>query len=222
MMFTLSTFYKSDEWESFRKVVIFERLNDQGETVCEYCHKPIVKKYDIILHHKRELTESNVNDYNVSLNPDNIMLIHHRCHNQIHERFGYQRARNVYIVYGSPCSGKTTWVHENAGDNDLILDIDAIWQFISVCDKFHKPNRLKENMFGIRDCILEQIKMRVGKWQNAYVIGGYPNKHDRERLADLLGAQLIFIDTEQETCMSRAPNDDWIRFIEDWFDDFIP
>lgn len=221
-MFTLSTFYKSDEWESFRKVVIFERLNDQGETVCEYCQKPIVKKYDIILHHKQELTESNVNDYNVSLNPDNIMLIHHKCHNKIHERFGNEWRRRVYIVYGSPCSGKTTWVRENAGSNDIILDMDSIWECISINDKTCKSNRLKQNVFGIRDCILEQIKMRVGKWQNAFVIGGYPSKYERERIADLLGAELIFIDTEQETCMSMAPNDEWIRFIEDWFADFIP
>ena len=221
-MFTLSTFYKSDEWESFRRVIMNERLDENGDIVCEQCHKPIIKKYDIILHHVEELTESNVNDYNISLNPSNIKLVHHKCHNQIHERFGYQRSRKVYIVYGSPCSGKTTWVHENAGDNDLILDIDAIWQCISVCDKFHKPNRLKENMFGIRDCILEQIKMRVGKWQNAYVIGGYPNKYDRERLAELLGAQLIFIDTDQETCLTRASSDEWWQYINDWFAEFIP
>lgn len=221
-MFTLSTFYKSDEWESFRKVVIYDRLNDQGETVCEYCHKAIVKKYDIILHHKHELTESNVNDYNISLNPDNIMLIHHRCHNQIHERFGHEWRRRVYIVYGSPCSGKTTWVRENAGKNDIVLDMDSIWDCISINDKTCKSNRLKQNVFGIRDCIMDQIRMRVGKWQNAFVIGGYPNKYERERIADLLGAELIFIDTEQETCMSRAPNEEWRGFISDWFADFIP
>lgn len=32
-------------------------------------------------------TDNNVNDYSISINPDNIMLIHHRCHNLIYQRF---------------------------------------------------------------------------------------------------------------------------------------
>ncbi|MCQ2270982.1 MAG: HNH endonuclease [Bacteroidales bacterium] len=217
-MFTLGNFYKSDEWESFRRIIMDERLDDNGDIVCEYCHKPIVRAYDCIGHHVKELTESNVNDWNISLNRDNIILVHHKCHNKIHERFGHEWRRKVYIVYGSPCAGKSTWVRDNAGTNDLILDIDSIWECISTS----RSKRLRENMFGVRDCIMEQIKMRVGKWQTAFVVGGYPNKYDRERLADMLGAELIFIDESIETCMSRATTDDEQRFIRDWFSDFIP
>lgn len=218
----LQSFYKSDAWENLRRVLMFERVNDDGDLICEHCHKPIVRAYDCIGHHKIELTESNVNDAMIALNPDNIALVHHKCHNKIHERFGNEWRRRVYIVYGSPCSGKTTWVHENAGSNDIILDMDSIWECISINDKTCKSNRLKQNVFGIRDCIMDQIRMRVGKWQNAFVIGGYPSKYERERLADVLGAEMVFIDTDRDTCVSRAPNDEWIRFIEDWFDDFIP
>lgn len=221
-MFTLSNFYKSDEWEKLRRVLMLERVDSHGDIICEVCHKPIVRAYDCIGHHKVELTESNVNDYNISLNPNNIALVHMRCHNKIHERFGHERMRKVYIVYGSPCAGKTTWVRENAGTNDFILDIDSIWECISINDKLNKSNRLRANVFGIRDCMMEQIKMRVGKWQTAFVIGGYPNKYDRERLAEMLGAELIFIDEDKDVCMSRAKNAEWESFIENWFDDFIP
>lgn len=215
------SFRRSDEWESFRAMLMNERVDKNGDIVCEHCHKPIVKKYDCIGHHIIEVTESNVNDYEVSLNPSNVMLVHYKCHNQIHERFGHQRMRKVYIVYGSPCSGKTTWVHNNAGKDDLIMDIDSIWECISTNDKFHKSNRLKENMFAVRDCLLEQIKMRAGNWQNAFIIGGYPNKYDRERLAEIMGAELVFIDESKEICLQRAQTDEWRRFIVDWFEDFI-
>lgn len=218
----LQTFYKSDAWEKFRRVLMYERTNEHGDIVCEYCHKPIVRSYDCIGHHITELTESNVDDAMVSLNPDNVMLVHHRCHNMIHERFGHEWRRRVYIVYGSPCAGKTTWVRNNAGKNDIIMDMDSIWQCISANDRTFKSNRLKQNVFGVRDCILDQIRMRVGKWQTAFVIGGYPNKYDRERLAEMLGAELIFIDTDMETCLSRAPNEEWRGFISDWFADFVP
>lgn len=214
-------FYKSKEWLALLERLKLERVNDEGELICEHCGKPIIKKYDCIGHHKIELTDANENDYNISLNPDNIELIHFKCHNKIHERFGYERPKQVYLVYGSPCSGKSTWVKNNAGPNDLILDMDKIWECITINDRLNKPDRLKQNVFGIRDCILNQIQMRLGKWQNAFVIGGYPMKMDRERLSDKLGATVVLIDTDKETCLSRAPNVEWRKFIEDWFDSFV-
>lgn len=218
-MFTLNTFYKSKEWTDLLEQLKLERVDKDGQLICEYCGEPIVKKYDCIGHHHEELTEANVNDYNVSLNGDNIMLIHHKCHNRIHERFGNLKQK-VYIVYGSPCSGKSTWVNEVAYPDDLILDMDSIWECICTSDKYHKPNRLKSNAFGIRDCILDMIKCRRGMWRNAYVIGTYPLASDRERLSKLLGAELVFIDESKEECLARAKNDEWKNYINEWFDLF--
>ena len=195
-----------------------ERINENGELVCEYCGNVIVKKYDCIGHHKIELTESNVNDYNISLNHENIMLIHHKCHNIIHERFEGNKPAKVYIVYGSPCSGKSTWVESVASNDDLIVDLDKIWECISTCDKYHKPNRLRANVFGVKDTLLDMIKMRVGKWKRAYIIGGYPLAMDRKRLTDRLGAELIHIDTDKQTCLDRCINDEWKKYVEEWFD----
>lgn len=218
-MYTLDNFYKSKEWEKLLQVLKIERVNEQGQLICEYCNEPIIKKYDCIGHHEIELTNENVNDINISLNPDNIKLIHFACHNKIHQRFNgfYQ---SVYLVYGSPCSGKSTWVKNVANDDDLILDIDKIWECISNCDKYHKPNRLKANVFGIRDTILDQIKTRTGMWRNAYIIGGYPLASDRDRICNLLRAKPVFIDETKETCLSRAINEDWKEYINEWFDSF--
>lgn len=196
-----------------------ERTNEQGILLCEYCGQPITKKYDCIGHHEIELTEENVNDFNISLNKDNIRLIHFRCHNLIHKRFeGFKQ--DVYLVYGAPCSGKTTWVKDVANDDDLIVDIDSIWEAVCKSDREHKPNRLKANVFGLRDCLLEQIKTRTGKWRTAYVIGTYPLRTERDRLCGLLNATPIYIDTTEEECLSRAPNKEWEQYIRDWFATF--
>lgn len=221
-MYTLKNFYKSDEWRNLLDVLKDERSVD-GVLYCEHCGKPIIKKYDCIGHHKNELSDANVNDYSISLNPDNIMLIHHRCHNEIHERFGHVKQKQVFLVYGAPCSGKTTWVKDNAGKEDLILDIDNIWQMISINDRYVKPNRLKSNVFGVRDCILDMIRMRAGNWKNAYIVGGYPFAMDRQRLEQTTGCQCIFIDEPKEVCLARAEADGrigWDKFIEDWFADY--
>lgn len=218
-MYSLDNFYKSKEWENLLQLLKMERVDSNGNLICEYCGQPIVKKYDCIGHHKIELTESNVNDVDVSLNPDNIILIHFKCHNKIHQRFdGFKQ--QVYLVYGSPCSGKTTWVNSVANEDDLILDIDKIWEAICLSDKYHKPNRLKANAFGIRDTLLDQIKTRTGMWRNAYVIGTYPLRTDRDRLCDLLKAKPIYIEATKEECIGRATNEEWKEFIENWFEDF--
>ena len=221
MFSSLSAFYTSREWERFLKVLKDERTNEEGYIICAHCGKPIINKYDCIGHHKEELTELNVNDYTISLNPSNVDLVHHKCHNIIHERFGCY-ARKVYIVHGAPCSGKNTFVYDVANKEDLIMDIDKIYQMISINEPYIKPGRLKQNVFLLRDAILDQIKTRAGQWRNAYIIGGYPFIMERKRLADMMGAELIHIDTPKEECLLRAKErpGEWAKYIEDYFDKY--
>jgi len=220
-MFTPFSFYRSDLWHDFKRNLMIERTNEDGVIICEHCGKPIMKAYDCIGHHKIELTDENVNDYSISLNPDLVELIHFKCHNEKHRRFGGFNQR-VFLVYGSPCSGKSTWVREHAEPDDLIIDLDSIWECISNTDRYHKPNRLKANVFGVRDCLIDQVKIRKGMWRDCYIIGGYPLRTDRDRICDLLRAEPIFIDESIETCMSRADNDAWKEYITDWFEDYVP
>lgn len=218
-MYTLESFYKSKEWQRLVERLKMERVNDEGELICEHCGKTITRKYDCIGHHEVELTEENVNDFSVSLNPENVKLIHFRCHNRIHERFEGFRQK-VFLVYGSPCAGKSSWVNEVANPDDLILDLDNIWSAVCTSDKYNKPKRLRANVFGIRDCIIDQIRTRKGMWRNAYVIGGYPLEPERERLCGLLNAEPVFIEATEEECLSRAKTEEWKDYVREWFDSY--
>lgn len=218
----LSSFYSSKAWVSLYTLLRSERVNSEGYVICAHCGKPIVKKYDCIAHHTIPLTEENYKDANISLNPDLIVLLHHKCHNIIHDKLGYS-GRQVYIVYGSPLSGKSSYVRDVAEAGDLIVDIDNIWECVSGCDRYIKPNRLKSVVFSVRDNLLESVKYRRGKWLNAYIIGGYPYQAERERLADTLGARLIHIDTEREECLKRLyvsgdrDVNEWTEYINDYW-----
>lgn len=228
MFNNLFEFYRSDEWAQFRKIVIAERIKEDGNIYDEVTGKPIIKAYDLILHHITELTEENVFDYNISLNPKNIMVVSHKTHNMIHDKLG-NTCRKIYIVYGSPLSGKTSWVRDNMSDGDLILDIDNIWQAVSGCDRYIKPKRLNAVIFKVRDTMLEAIQYRLGKWRNAYIVGGYPLISERERLCKQLGAELIFIETSKAECIKRLESiedgrdkDEWRGYIERWFAEYTP
>lgn len=221
-MSKLHDFYTSERWQKLRSNLMLERVNDNGELICEYCGKPITKAYDCIAHHVIELTDENVGDYQISLNPDNIKLIHFKCHNAIHERFDGLR-QYVYIVHGAPCSGKSTFIKEHANKDDLILDLDAIYKAITLCGAHEHPQRVKANVFGIRDCIFDMIRMRKGKWRCAWITTT-KTELELERERDMLGAEAIHIDTDKETCLKNLytyPDGRdikaWTGYIEDYF-----
>ena len=230
-MFTsLPQFYNSTEWRKFRAGLIQERVNPaDGFLYDEFSGKPIANAYDIVLHHIKPLTMANVNDYSISLNPANIMIVSQRSHNEIHKRFGYCTERKVYYVYGAPCSGKTTFVQSIKGNSDIVVDMDNIWQCITGGARYEKPNALKVQAFAIRDCLYESIRTRAGKWERAYIITGGALKGDRERHIQYFGAEAIFIDTDKETCLKRlatdesrtqAQREEWRKYIDRWFSDY--
>ena len=227
----LQAFYKSRIWENFVKRLRIERATDDGTLLCACCGKPILKAYDCIGHHITELTDNNVDDVMISLNPDNVDLVHFKCHNKIHERFGYGNSvrtiQCVYIVWGSPCAGKRTWVHDTADSNDLIVDIDKLWAAVRAdsCSDKEKPNAIKTNVFALRDQLLDMIRVRRGRWHNAYIIGGYPLQGERERLMETVGAdKMIFIDTPREVCEARAKaiSNEMVGYVAEWYDRYIP
>ena len=220
---TLSAFYTSKEWADFRQVIIAQRTAADGFVYDEITGKRIVKAYDIILHHKIPLTLDNVNDANISLNPDNIQIVSFKTHNEIHERFGTW-TRHIYLVYGCPLSGKSTFVKDRAGIHDLIVDIDSIYACISNNPLYTKSNRLYDNVRAVQDALLESIKYKRGKWINAFIISGMPYAGERERFCIEYGAEPIFIECDQDTALSRLgavqdgrDKNEWSGYINKWF-----
>ena len=220
MAFTLSSFYNSSEWKKFRKVIIAERIARDGEIVCEHCNKPILNSYEVIAHHcNTYLTEQNVNDFNISLNPENIQLVHHVCHNRMHEKFA-NPCKKVYIVFGSPGAGKSSYVNDIAKKNDLILDLDALYNAIN---NYRSP-KLYSNVMQLWDALLDMVKTRNGKWENAYII--LANCRGVERTQRMLDAEVIHIDTPKDVCYERATNkikkygEPYKKYIDDYWDEW--
>lgn len=221
---TLSDFYRSKEWADFRLVIIAQRTKADGFVYDEITGKPIVKAYDIILHHVIPLTLENVNDASISLNPDNIQIVSFKTHNELHNRFG-SWTRHTYLIYGCPLAGKSSYVKERAGLHDLVIDVDRIYSCITNNPLYAKSERLYENVKAVQECLLDSVKYKRGKWVNAFIIGGYPFKGERERLCVEYGAEEIFIDCDKETALLRLASvtdgrdiKQWTKYIDTWFD----
>lgn len=211
-------FYRSPEWTKFRKAFLSERMARDGELICEHCNKVLLHPYDVILHHKIELDDVNVFDANIALNPDNIMLVCPKSHNQIHERWGFSsRVKKIYVVWGSPCAGKGAYVRENAGMQDLIIDMDRLYDAMSTGE--HRGS-VKGNVLTVYRELMDMVRTRNGRWRNVWIVRTLPLNIDRERIVkELGGGELIHIDTPMHECMEEAEarGGDWVKWTEEYW-----
>lgn len=70
-------FYNSKRWKRCRNSYIANRIMIDGG-LCEECHKEL----GYILHHKITLTQSNIDNPDISLNHDNLMYVCKDCHDK--------------------------------------------------------------------------------------------------------------------------------------------
>lgn len=236
-------FYRSQDWDNCKAQVTVERMKDDGVLYCELCGKPIIKNFNpaernnagaVVFHHKTYLNNYNVNDAAISINPNNIMVLHWSCHNEIHNRFNgsnTQVEKKVYIITGASCSGKTTYAREHMQAGDIILDIDDLWEMVSGQPRYIKPNQLKPIVFNIRQQLKDNIARGVGTWRNAFIIESLPYATDRAREAERYKAfnvELITMEATRDECLARLhsnPNGRDIKayeqYINDYYDNYI-
>lgn len=236
-------FYNSKLWQDCKQQVISERLKD-GVLYCNMCGQPLYKSFNpsknnnknaIVFHHKIYLNNQNVNDANISINPQNIEVLCWTCHNITHQRFCAgstinQIERKVMLITGAPLSGKTTFVRDHMQEGDLVFDIDDLWQILSGQPRYIKPNTLKTMVFNLRLSVKEQIAKGAGGWRNAYIIESLPLATDRKREAERYKAhntEIITMEATREDCLNRLyamPNGRDIKayeeYINSYFDDY--
>jgi|LSQX01.3.fsa_nt_gb hypothetical protein len=216
----LHQFYCSRSWRDLSHML---KIRRGGK--CARCGFVAATKDEwaqLIGHHKVELTEENITDAAISLNPELVEVICLNCHNKEHRRFGY--SKKVYIIWGSPLAGKSTAVRDMMKYGDIVLDIDSLWQAVTFQPEHIKPDNVRFNIFALRDALLDQIKTRYGSWCDAYVIGGYPEAYERELLASSLGGELIYCESTEEECLRRRIESGrpavWDEYIQTWWSKF--
>lgn len=113
----------------------------------------------------------------------------------------------VYIVYGAPASGKTTYVKKHKKAGDLVIDLDYIKQAVSLEGKTEAPDNLLDIALAMRECAYGLIEERKVDCKTVWVVAGLPSRKQRLELKERLKAELIFMDASQEECIRRACQD---------------
>ncbi len=127
----------------------------------------------------------------------------------------------VYLIYGSPCSGKTTYIKEHIQRGDIVCDVDTLYSAISFNEEHQSELYAQEVASMLYKELIEIIRDRRGNWKNAYVVSLANTEEKLQRAKDQINAdECIFIDTPYEVCMERAKERpfyfQWI--IQEWFE----
>lgn len=220
----LQRFYGSKRWQDLRKVLIIDRHG-----ICERCGKDFsADTSQLVAHHKEHLTDETLKDPAVAVNPDNVEIVCAKCHAHYHAYKGCTKRKQVFIVYGAPLSGKSSYVRENMDAGDLVVDLDALRSAIGFQPLYAPLSSLNKTAFALRDFLYDQIRIRSGDWSTAWIIAGLPRKGDRDRLAARLGASLILVEATKAECHARLLSADdgrypeWDMYIDQWFRDYVP
>ena len=83
-------FYNGSKWHKCRNAFIAERMMIDGG-LCMICHK----EQGYIVHHRKHLNDSNIDDADISLNFSNLMYVCKPCHEIEHGYQGNKKTRQI-------------------------------------------------------------------------------------------------------------------------------
>lgn len=200
------------------------------------------------------MTPRNINDHSISLDPANLKWLCKDCHFIVHRELimeQFRKAREaqrkivnngcyfnddgelvkmqVYLVHGSPASGKTTYVRKHMRPGDLIVDLDNLKYAISLQPKTEMPDNLLKIALGMRDYLYQLIEERAVDCCNVWVIASLPRKREREELIQRFDALDVHCSADYHECIARAGMDTERRdkliqraLIDKYFEQYEP
>lgn len=232
-------FYDSPAWRRTREAYLQSK-----HYICEDCGGAAS-----VVHHITYIKPWNVNNPEITLNWDNLKAVCEKCHAQEHaqdlkKRGGEARRNgvafdeegnlikqaNVFLICGSPASGKTTYVAEHKCSNDLVVDVDYICAALAGetgnVHLDHKP--ILSVALEVRELLYQIIQTRRGKWERAFVITTVADVREMKAVADELRAEVVLMETTLQECLQRIANDPsrahnkrtQEKIVKEWFEKY--
>lgn len=129
------------------------------------------------------------------------------------------------IITGPPGSGKTTWVHEQMKQGEMVLDLDTVKCALAGNNELQAQ---AADMVPMLTVVRDAVYRAVAEHKNSgkcYIITTENNLGKLRQLQIYLNAELKVMDTPLEVCMERVKNDPtrpdkqlFYDLIKEWFD----
>lgn len=186
-------FYKSSLWKKTRAQVLARDF-----ALCQRCGME-AKLVDHII--------PSEDDWKDRTNLDNLESLCTNCHKLktkrewIKKHKGKTRRMIINVVVGYPAAGKTTYVKQHIGSNDLVYDYDALMQALTFKPEHEDNIDVNDYIQLFYELILRKINSEQ-TFDNVWIVLSYPD----ERLDSLLVSHTvkhIYIDTPKKICIER-------------------
>ena len=202
-----------------------------GNPYCERCMLIERLKPAYLVHHKDRNPKN--------IDPENLESLCKECHKKEHteepkrstmipqwlEKSGIP----VVMICGPPGSGKTTYAKSLMGDRDTLIDLDYILMEISGLPLYHDQSVEYLNE-AVRERNKRLSRLKNRKHGNCYFIAGYPRYSDRRKMAEMLGAETIILETDSYLCKERiskderrgqARKDSACKAVDQWWKNYV-
>lgn len=126
----------------------------------------------------------------------------------------------ITLVYGPPCSGKTTWVQSQAQPGDLVVDHDLIAEAMGSPVSHNHPSQYREmSEHRVAELLAE---VAAGMHPTAWVVRTLADSRARAETADYIRAdEVVLVTEDRATLVRRAADrpdpDATVAAIDRWF-----
>lgn len=115
----------------------------------------------------------------------------------------------IWIVTGPPCAGKSTYISENAKNDDIIIDMDRIALAFCVdeTEPFEYDDVIRKVARSARQAAVREAinRMQGERYRNLFIIHTDPNS-DQRMSYRAMNARFIELDPGKEICLERLKN----------------
>lgn len=207
-------FYNSKEWKELREFV----LEKNGGLCLECSKRDILTKADVVDH-----IIPIEYDFTKRLDLSNLQPLCHTCHNRKTYIEQKQKSKidfypkwikkpkvKVMFVYGAPGSGKSTYVKNNAGERDLVIDLDLIRVMLTKKEIYKwEDNEKLEEAIDYRNSLLASLSEESASkvYERVWFIATTPRAKDRLYWLNALNAELVYIEMTQDECIHAVRSD---------------
>jgi len=207
-------------WKKLRKIIL-----QRDSYLCKECYRNKKLKPATDVDHIVPKSLGGTNDEN------NLQSLCKECHKlktvmesgtkpSIIPNFQKKPLIPVMLICGPSGAGKSTYVAQNAGPLDLVLDLDDILVRISGQEYHTNYDRYLSIALLERNSRLGALA-NPSEYTKCWLIVGAPTYSERRKWKESLNAEVIILMPSEDVCKERVKNRDkyrnWDTIIDTWF-----